>query len=366
MSVYSHEEFSARSTPSGADGAGSVFARAGESTPMTGAGLRARYVSSPMTERLMEAIRRGDPAGAAQALEDGAWANDPGDGVLPPLALAARLNQAGCAEVLVLALEELAREGGHASARELEGQWRYPRAGGSEQRGKGVSALQEAARNGSVETARLLAGRGWDLEERGPEGRTALMWACERGHEAMAAELLRLGSSVEGLGEQLKAACRREKEGIARLLLEAGVDADAGAQAGEATPLMQAAAQNRAGLARMLIGFGADLEARGEHGRTALHEAARMNALECVQELLRSGADPRAKDDFGIEPLAHGREFTEEDHERAGNGEYDDPESVGSGELNEAARALEAFLQAQELEGAASGAKAASAPGARL
>ena len=51
--------------------------------------------------------------------------------------------------------------------------------------------------------------------------------------------------------------------------------------------------------ARILIEEGATIDVSGEHGCTALHEAALQEHIEVVKLLLSKGADPKNKSDIG-------------------------------------------------------------------
>jgi len=63
-------------------------------------------------------------------------------------------------------------------------------------------------------------------------------------------------------------------------------------------------------IARLLIERGVDVHTRNENGETALHDIARYgrNAAETMRVLLKSGADPNARDKFGATPLMNARD----------------------------------------------------------
>lgn len=313
-----------------------------------------------LAERLLEAIRKGDAAEARRALEAGALPDYVGSGHLTPLALAARLNQAECAEAVVEALAAM----GPGSLRAREGSCVYPsRVSSEEQLRKGVSALQEAARNGSTECARVFVQRGWDLEETGVEGRTALAWACERGHAATARELIRLGARVANLSEEAAEACWRSDIEVIRVLLESGFDASKRSASGY-TGLMIAARKGNERALRLFIEHGADLDATCEKdkGDTALHMAARHDAVECARELLKAGADPEALNSEGWRPLDVSRPVSKT-HPDDDEDEYGDAHRQG--EPNDAGQVIQAFLEARQIEAAASAGRPRS-PGSRL
>lgn len=94
---------------------------------------------------------------------------------------------------------------------------------------------------------------------------------------------------------------------IARLLLEAGADANTTVNAFGWTTLMEAAADGEIGLTALLLEHGADTEARANTpespGWTALMWAARTGQTNTVRLLLRYGADVDATSGDGLTPL---------------------------------------------------------------
>lgn len=300
--------------------------------------------ATKQSDQLLEAIRKGDAAGVKEWLENGASPSGTGSGDLTPLAVAARLNQTECAEALVSALEQQ----GPGSPRLREGFCSYPPVLGSPQNGKGVSALQEAARSGSLECVRLLAGRGWDIEERGPEGRTALSWACARRRLDVARELLALGANARGLGEDLIDVCNGGRVDFAELLLSAGCPADSRSRHGE-TALMAAAVSDNVKLAELLIQHGASVEAVSDQGMTALHTAGSCNAADVAALLMREGASALSPNKHGQTPLDASRPEDEEN-----SGDSDDDETASTrGALNAAGRVMEVFMERQTIAEAA-------------
>ena len=66
----------------------------------------------------------------------------------------------------------------------------------SQQKGGGFTPLIFAARQGDIDTARLLLEKGADVDEAGPGDQTVLMVAIDCGHEALAKFLVEKGANV--------------------------------------------------------------------------------------------------------------------------------------------------------------------------
>jgi ankyrin repeat protein len=138
------------------------------------------------------------------------------------------------------------------------------------------------------------------INQRDSNGRTALSWAAERGHEAVVRLLLEKGADVEAkttFGETaLPIAARGGHEAVVRLLLEKGADVEAN---NGWTALHWAAGVGHEAVVRLLLEKGADVEAKTDNGGTALHEAARGGHEAIVRLLLEKGADVEAKTTYG-------------------------------------------------------------------
>jgi hypothetical protein len=119
--------------------------------------------------------------------------------------------------------------------------------------------LMRAAFFGRAEEVRFLLAAGAAVDARSALGWTALHCAAGQGHER-----------------------------IARLLLEGarGVGAERDPQNAEgATPLARAIVNGHLGVARLLLASGARQDSQDARGRTALHEAARLNDAGAVRAL---------------------------------------------------------------------------------
>jgi ankyrin repeat protein len=159
--------------------------------------------------------------------------------------------------------------------------------------------LVDAARSGDVEAVRSLLAEGADANAVQGDGMTALHWAAERGHAAVADLLLSAGAALEaktriGSYTPLHLASRGGHGSIATALLDAGADPHATTTGSGVTPLhLAAAAMNGAEVVTELLRRGVDVDAReASSGQTPLMFAAAYNRAEAVVALLEYDADP--------------------------------------------------------------------------
>jgi ankyrin repeat protein len=157
----------------------------------------------------------------------------------------------------------------------------------------GASPLGEAVRVANVELAGMLLEAGADANAANDDGQTTLMLAARTGNLALAELLVRQGADVnrrEGLRDQ--------------------------------SAVMWAAAQGHAGIVALLVSKGADLSIRADStdwgsqitteprvmyrpsgGLTPLLYAARAGCLECVQTMIKAGADKDRPNPDGMTPM---------------------------------------------------------------
>lgn len=109
------------------------------------------------------------------------------------------------------------------------------------------------------------------------------MWACRRRRAAIVRELLRRGANV-----------------LARNYAEP--DGDGGNFALWFTA--NGASPGGAPIAELLVEHGADVNMVGEHGETALHQAAAWNNIEVAKALVEHGVDVNAEHQDGKTPLS--------------------------------------------------------------
>ena len=147
------------------------------------------------------------------------------------------------------------------------------------------------------------------LRKHGEHGRTALILAANRGHEAVVRLLLVKGADInakDGIGlTVLMGAAIEGHEAIVRLLLEKGSDINAKDEDGN-TALITAAGCGRATAIRLLLEKGADVNVKNKHGDTALKAVGKWSegqAAAVVTLLLEKGADIDAIDKYGETPL---------------------------------------------------------------
>ena len=176
-----------------------------------------------------------------------------------------------------------------------------------------AATLHEAAARGMTEeVARLLGGSmllgsvgaySFDVDVRGPSGRTALIKACERGHAETARLLIDHGAAVDarhdGGATALLAACVAGHLEAARLLINRGADVDVCHDEGS-TPLMAAAQGGKTEIVRLLLDSGAKADHQmATKGWTALMLATQWGHVDTARALLECGADRSVRDADG-------------------------------------------------------------------
>lgn len=211
-----------------------------------------------------------------------------------------------------------------------------------------LTPLLFAARDGHLESARLLIQAGADVNARAADGKDSLGLAIFNGNYAFASFLVDSGADVNlpdasGFTPLFWAVDRRNMETapnfpwmviedplpLVRKLLEAGADPNAVIDSTPmalmregsprivfATALMRAAFSGDPELVSLLLEFGADPHIRSSDDETALSAAAgtgfifgfhrarpTVERLEVLRILLAEGLDLNWHDDYGITPL---------------------------------------------------------------
>jgi ankyrin repeat protein len=222
-----------------------------------------------------------------------------------------------------------------------------------------AESLPELVELGQREAALRALEDGADVDARGPDGATALIWAAHQGDRELVAALLArdanpdlandygvtalaaaaveadaeiigalltAGADVESPNAEAQTAlmvvARTGRVDAARLLLERGANVNARESFGGQTALMWAAAQKQPAMIRLLLERGASVDERGiahdwqrrvtaeprikimqTGGFTPLLYAAREGCVACVEPLVAGGADVNLSDPYGMTPL---------------------------------------------------------------
>ncbi|OAP54596.1 hypothetical protein AYL99_11044 [Fonsecaea erecta] len=164
----------------------------------------------------------------------------------------------------------------------------------------GMSAIRLGGLLGHENVLELTLQRknDYDIDESGRDGRTALIWASEYGHEMIVQTLLERGADINaqgGLyGNALYAASARDHETTVQTLLERG--ADINAQGGLYGNALQAAStRGHETIVQTLLERGADVNAQGGGYGNALQAASEGGHETIVQTLLERGVDVNAQ-----------------------------------------------------------------------
>jgi ankyrin repeat protein len=190
----------------------------------------------------------------------------------------------------------------------------------------GTTALIWAAYNGDAELVQRLLAAGADPDAKNEFGSFALSEAAIGGYTEVIAALLEGGATADAANPEgetaLMAVARTGNVRAATLLLDAGADVNAIELWGQQSALMWAAAQKQPAMIKLLIARGADVNARGavrnwerkvireprpkdmnQGGFTPLLYAAREGCIECAKELIAGGADLDLHDPHRVTPL---------------------------------------------------------------
>lgn len=190
----------------------------------------------------------------------------------------------------------------------------------------GATALMWAAHQGDVALVAALIERGADANVANDYGATALAAAAVEADPAIVGALLEAGADVESPNAEgqtaLMVVARTGRIETAKLLLEHGASVNAREGFGGQTALMWAAAQKHPDMIRLLLDRGAEVDARGithdwerrvtaeprikimqTGGFTPLLYAAREGCVACIEPLVAGGADVDLSDPYGMTPL---------------------------------------------------------------
>ena len=158
-----------------------------------------------------------------------------------------------------------------------------------------------AARNGNLESVKMLLRYKADIESRGTvkvddqviEGCTPLWAAAATGHLDVVKLLIAQNADVDGRtltnSTPLRAAAYDGRLDIVSCLVENEADVNARNNF-ENTPLMVACYNGHMIVVNYLIKFGADMDLQDKQGNTVLHYAVERGHFEIANELLALGA----------------------------------------------------------------------------
>jgi ankyrin repeat protein len=167
--------------------------------------------------------------------------------------------------------------------------------------------LIEAAKSQDTAMIRALLAKKPDVNARGTDGSTALLWLAHR-NDAEAAELVLNAGADPNLANEYKMtplsqACLNGNPAFVRLLLKNGAKPNTPIGTGE-TPLMTCAKSGSADAVKLLVEFGADVNGKeASQNQTALMWAAAEKHSDVVKALIAAHADLKAKTKQGFTPI---------------------------------------------------------------
>ncbi|KAJ5677123.1 uncharacterized protein N7477_002756 [Penicillium maclennaniae] len=175
-------------------------------------------------------------------------------------------------------------------------------------RKNGKPILHIAASGGYRDSAKILIGRGANIEAEDHKGMTALQVSVSRGQKNMVDLFLELGADFtktdhKGNTPLHYAAnnhriCWQSREAIATALLEKGADIEARNKYLE-TPLWHAVRKRSEPITKLLIEKGADIEPRNRRGETPFICAVRKKSHSVAQLLIEKGCDTQVANNKG-------------------------------------------------------------------
>jgi len=176
----------------------------------------------------------------------------------------------------------------------------------------GETPLMTCSRTGSTEAVKALLARGADVNAHETQkGQTALMWAAANKHSDIVQALIaggadiRARSEVTSLPEPFQAPCTPDDPCLTGRTEGSTYPSTVHFPKTEGgfTPLLFAAQQGDIESARLLLAAGADVNDSTTEEGTALLIASASGNEKFAIFLLENGADPNAKDGFGVTPL---------------------------------------------------------------
>ena len=159
----------------------------------------------------------------------------------------------------------------------------------------GSTALHWAAQLDDRRLAEALLAAGANVNASTRYNITPLYFACLNGNAALVERFLKAGADPNSASEDgqpaLATAALSGNAQTVRTLLAGGAKVDAIEPYGKQTPLMFAASEGNTAAAEMLVEFGAQVNAKSKGGFTALLFAVRNDHIETAKALLAHGAN---------------------------------------------------------------------------
>ena len=159
--------------------------------------------------------------------------------------------------------------------------------------------LIDAVKRGDEESLRSLLKQGANVNQKQPDGATALAWAVHRDDVKLADLLIRAGADVNAVNDYrvapLSIACDNGNSTMVEFLLAAKANPNTATWTGE-TALMTCAHRGNLAAVQSLLARKANVNAaEGRHGQTALMWAVADAHPEIARALIEHGADLRAE-----------------------------------------------------------------------
>ncbi len=168
------------------------------------------------------------------------------------------------------------------------------------------SRLVDAARIQDSKAVRSLLAQKVDVNARGTDGATALLWSAHWDDTETANLLLAAGADANIANDfrmtPLSQACTTGDAELVRLLLKYGAKPNTAIATGE-TPLMTCAKTGTTDGVRMLVEFGADVNATEATGQTALMWAIAERHSDTAEALIAARADVKGLTKQGFAPI---------------------------------------------------------------
>ncbi|XP_074625241.1 transient receptor potential cation channel subfamily A member 1-like [Acropora palmata] len=191
-----------------------------------------------------------------------------------------------------------------------------------------ITPLLAACAGGSKPMCEMLIAHNADITTKSSNMTTALHYAAFSGHAEICELLITTAKKLQlplkdFLEERnvedstaLYMSCFKGYTGVAKLLLQHGVDYEAVRGVNLSTPLHLTAFRGHEEMTRLLISSGAMVDSKDGHLQTPLHQAAKLNHTKIAEVLLENGASIEAKNMMDMTPfliaVAHGAKETVE------------------------------------------------------